>query len=277
MSPANTELQTLHRFVESHDKIVVLTGAGISAPSGIPTYRDENGVWLRADPIKHQEFLLEHNSRRRYWGRSLMGWPAVSKARPSSGHIALETLERRQRIQLLITQNVDRLHQRAGSRNVVDLHGRLDRVRCLHCSALYHRDHIQQQLASANSELFTSASSPRPDGDADVPDHWIENIRVPDCDACGGMLMPDVVFFGGTVPRARVEHCMQAVAEADAILAVGTSLQVFSGYRFCRRAAELGKTIALINPGKTRADPLADLKLRSECGPLLTQLVSIYA
>lgn len=270
------DTDALYRFFQSHEKIVVLTGAGTSASSGIPTYRDEHGTWLRSTPIIHQDFLQDSSTRQRYWARSILGWPAVRDAQPNTAHIALASLEQTGRVQLLITQNVDRLHQRAGSTNVVDLHGRLDRVVCLNCSHHFDRERIQTQLTIDNAHLVQASAGLQPDGDADAPADLIHQLQVPVCPGCTGMLMPDVVFFGDTVPPQRVLSCMSAVESADAILVVGSSLQVFSGFRFCRRAAELGKSVGLINPGKTRADELAGLKLRADCGPLLQQLADRY-
>jgi NAD-dependent SIR2 family protein deacetylase len=268
------EIAELGKFFADHRKVVVITGAGISASSGIPTYRDHRGVWRHSEPIKHQEFVTEHRQRQRYWARSLQGWPAVRDARPNAAHLALATLERQGRVSRLITQNVDRLHQRAGSISVVDLHGRLDQVRCLRCNASFAREHIQQRLLQSNPGVAEAAARPiaarlRPDGDADAADGLVQQFSVPGCEQCTGTLIPDVVFFGGAVPRQRVQSCMEAVERSDAVLAVGSSLQVYSGFRFCRHAVEQGKTLAIINPGTTRADPLASLKLRSACEPLL--------
>ena len=262
-------------FFGAHPRLVVLTGAGISEGSGIPTYRDSEGNWLRNDPITHQEFTGCEHKRRRYWGRSLVGWPGVRDARPNAAHQALARLERESRIELLITQNVDRLHQRAGSDNVIDLHGRLDRVMCLACKAFSHREIMQQRLERHNSHLRDLAADVRPDGDADLSMEQVTSVVVPACEACGGDLMPDVVFFGGSVPRERVAHCTEAIARADALLVIGSSLRVFSGYRFCRRAAEAGKPIAILNPGVTRADPLATLKLPHAAEELLSGLMTL--
>ena len=265
----------LANFVKAHPRLFILTGAGISAGSGIPTYRDQAGTWLGREPIQHQAFISDPIARRRYWARSLVGWPPVSQAQPNDAHTALAELESIGHVTQLVTQNVDRLHQRAGSQRVIDLHGRLDRVRCLSCDANYSRDRIQAFLEAENGSEAGIDASLRPDGDADI-DTPGEDFRVPSCERCGGVLMPDVVFFGGNVPRERVRRAMDALATSDALLAVGSSLKVFSGYRFCRRAAELGKPIALLNPGETRADPIASLHLRADCEPalgvLLTQL-----
>lgn len=267
------DIERLDEFLRACPRLVVLTGAGISLASGIPTYRDQQGQWQHSEPIKHQEFLQEPARRQRYWARSLRGWPGVRDAQPNIAHHALATLEQQGSVEALITQNVDRLHQRAGSRKVIDLHGRLDRVRCLECGAMHSREAIQKQMSGQKSQQCTQ-SSPRPDGDVELPEEYIAAMRVPSCSDCKGVIMPDVVFFGGTVPKPRVESCMDAVARADGLLVIGSSLQVFSGFRFCRRAAELGKPIAIINPGTTRADDIAQLKLKSDCGPLLEKVAS---
>ena len=258
-------------------RVVALTGAGVSAGSGIPTYRDDQGQWLRSSPIQHQQFVGEAVSRQRYWARSMVGWPYVQRARPNAAHRALARLEQAGWLELLVTQNVDRLHQQAGSRQVVDLHGRLDRVKCLACQAELEREHYQQELLGLNPHMHDPAghggTETRPDGDADLADRLLDGFTVPDCRACGGLLMPDVVFFGGTVPRERVAHISQAIEQADALLVVGSSLMVYSGYRFCKLAHELGKALIIINRGKTRADELASLKLEGDCAELLGQLL----
>jgi NAD-dependent SIR2 family protein deacetylase len=266
------ETRALSAFLNRHRRVVALTGAGISAGSGIPTYRDARGHWRGREPVKHHEFVSDPARRRRYWARSMAGWPAVRDARPNPAHIAMARLEHRDRLQLVITQNVDRLHQRAGSTKVVDLHGRLDRVRCLSCNALSPRDVLQHRLERLNRAHPEHRAVQLPDGDAETGDALERELQVPDCDHCGGFVMPDVVFFGGSVPAARVEQCKAAVHSADALLAVGTSLQVYSGFRFCRLAAELGKPIALVNQGITRADDLAELKLNSDCATLLSRV-----
>jgi NAD-dependent SIR2 family protein deacetylase len=175
---------------------------------------------------------------------------------------------------MVITQNVDRLHQRAGSSRVIDLHGRLDQVICLDCGKTQDREEVQRQLLSLNPQVeITAASATRPDGDTYVPDDWVAALRPPVCRRCQGVIMPDVVFFGGTVPRQRVDTCMQAVDDADLLLALGSSLQVFSGFRFCRRAAESGKPLAIVNPGTTRADDLASIHIQADCGQVLEGLL----
>lgn len=278
MNSLHVEIPLLRRLIDDHPKLVILSGAGISASSGIPTYRDRSGVWRHSKPITHQEFTSDANQRRRYWARSLHGWPAVRDARPNAAHLALSRLERLGHIDLLITQNVDRLHQRAGSTAVVDLHGRVDQVRCLACSAIFSREHIQLRLLRDNPEdaqrVHTPQRQARPDGDAEIPDSALGNFSSPTCDTCDGDLIPDVVFFGGTVPKTRVQQCADAIEKADALLAVGSSLQVFSGFRFCRQAARLGKPLIIINPGATRADSLASAKFLTESELLLAALAA---
>lgn len=265
----------LLRALEAHPRLLVLTGAGISAESGIPTYRNDRGEWQRSNPILHQEFVRDEACRRRYWARSMNGWPFVREARPNGCHRHLATLEERGRVSLLVTQNVDRLHQRAGSRSVVDLHGRLDRVRCLDCRQPLEREALQQRLKALNPDYADHRAAIRPDGDAEVDERWLAHFQTPPCAHCGGVLMPDVVFFGGTVPKARVEQVQTALAESDAMLVVGSSLQVFSGFRFCRQAVEAGKPLFIINRGDTRADPLATVKVSAPAAGVLASLLGV--
>lgn len=254
--------------------LLVLTGAGVSAGSGIPTYRDRQGVWRRSDPITHQEFTGDPRQRRRYWGRSTLGWPAVSGAYPSRAHRALRELERAGVVSHIVTQNVDRLHQRAGSEKAVDLHGRLDRVRCLSCGTMSSRAALQARLLEVNPWLQRPVSALRPDGDADLRDEEIDRVTVPACDACDGMLMPDVVFFGGSIPRDRIRFCEEALRDSGGLLVLGSSLQVYSGYRFCRWAKRNQQPLFIINPGTTRADELADSRLSDEADPALEALLA---
>ena len=247
---------------------VALTGAGISAASGIPTYRDHLGRWLGSTPIQHQDFVTQLSSRRRYWSRSVIGWPRVRDAQPNTVHFNVTDLQRLGLIRSVITQNVDRLHQRAGCENAIDLHGRLDQVVCLDCDATVTRESIQQWLERHNPTLDIAGAIPQPDGDADLPDALIADFAIPDCTACGGTLMPNVVFFGGNVPRARIDACFEAINSCDGLLVLGSSLNVYSGYRFCRHAASMGKKIVILNEGITRADDLCDEKYTD--APFLT-------
>jgi len=270
---SDIETGQLAAFIDEHPKLTVLTGAGVSADSGIPTYRDAGGQWLPAKPIQHMEFVSDAHKRQRYWSRSLLGWPAIRDARPNAIHLALSQLEDMGRIELLVTQNVDRLHQRAGSAKVVDLHGRLDRVICTQCNASIARQQVQRELETLNPDVNHTSSYLRPDGDADIDDALVAQIKVPPCTQCAGVLMPDVVFFGGTVPKARVQLCMSALDQSDALVIIGSSLTVYSGYRFCRQARQLHKPLILLNPGKTRADDMAVHKFTSNTANLLQQSI----
>jgi NAD-dependent SIR2 family protein deacetylase len=265
-------LDALHAFVERHPRLFVLTGAGISVDSGIPGYRDENGAWKRSPPITAQEFLGSERARRRYWARSMIGWPTVGLAQPNGAHRALARLEAAQRVGALVTQNVDGLHQRAGSRNVIELHGSIGHVHCLDCGAQYTRASIQPLLEARNPALAGMLAEPAADGDAHFDFDGANVFDVPVCAACGGMLKPSVVFFGENVPRERVAAASDALDAADAVLVVGSSLMVYSGYRFCVWAEKLGKPIAAINLGKTRADPLLALKVEAPCAATLDAL-----
>lgn len=274
MNTALPHSDSLAVFFRRHPRLVILTGAGVSAASGIPTYRDSQGRWLYRKPIQHRDFLNDEMTRKRYWSRSLIGWPHVRDASPNSVHQSLAQLESEGRVELLITQNVDRLHQRAGSQEVVDLHGRLDRVRCLDCGIVEDRESVQEWLLAHNDSGQQSNPLVRPDGDSDAPDDQLHHFRIPHCRACAGVFMPDVVFFGGTVPTARVNACRAAIDRADALLVIGSSLQVYSGYRFCRQADDSNKPLAIINPGVTRADPIADLIVKGDAGEELARITA---
>jgi NAD-dependent SIR2 family protein deacetylase len=258
-----------------HRRWFVLTGAGCSTQSGIPAYRDETGAWRHKAPIQLRDFLHSEAVRQRYWARSFVGFERVHRAQPNGAHRALARFEQLGRVRLLVTQNVDGLHQKAGSVGVVDLHGQLAEVECLGCRARLPRASLQQRLIEQNPWLASTRSEgPTPDGDAELDAAACEGSSVPSCERCGGILKPAVVFFGENVPRARIEEAYSALAESDAVLVVGSSLMVFSGYRFARRAAELGKPVVIINNGLTRADTIAAVKLQGECGALLGAAVS---
>ena len=254
-------------------RLFILTGAGCSTDSGIPDYRDAEGGWKRAQPVQYRAFMEEPATRKRYWARSLVGWSRFRRAQPNNAHRALAVLERQGGVGLLVTQNVDRLHQAAGSSNVVDLHGRLDLVRCMGCERRLPREELQQELLARNPEVADLDARVAPDGDADLDGLDFSAFQVPDCPSCGGVLKPDVVFYGESVPRDRVELAMQAVREADAMLVVGSSLMVYSGYRFAREAAAVGKPIATVNLGRTRADDLVSLKVAEPCSTALAFLL----
>jgi NAD-dependent SIR2 family protein deacetylase len=263
----------LGQFIERHPRLFVLTGAGCSTASGIPDYRDANGDWKRARPVMLQQFLSHESTRKRYWARSLAGWQRMSGARPNEAHRALAILERHGRIEQLVTQNVDGLHQAAGSRNVIDLHGRVDVVRCLGCEHRMSREHVQAELVLRNRWFAGLDALAAPDGDADLDGIDFDAFEVPPCELCGGLLKPDVVFFGENVPKERVGRAMDALRRSDALLIVGSSLMVLSGYRFAQAMAETGKPIAAVNLGRTRADDLLVFKVTERCADALSFLV----
>jgi len=224
----------LKTFIESHKRLFVLTGAGCSVNSGIPDYRDANGDWKRTQPVHFQEFVADETTRRRYWARSMIGWRRFGQAAPNDAHHALARLETRGRCQILLTQNVDRLHQAAGSRAVIDLHGRLDRVRCLECLAITRRVEFQEELVRLNEAWARLDAADLPDGDADLDGRDFSGFAVPPCASCGGVLKPDVVFFGENVGRDQKAAATAAMEQADALLIVGSSLMVYSGFRFAQ-------------------------------------------
>lgn len=260
-------------FIARHPKLFVLTGAGCSTESGIPDYRDADGEWKRGRPVMLQDFLGSERARKRYWARSLVGWRRMRDARPNDAHRSLVTLELEGRVTQLVTQNVDGLHQSAGSRNVIDLHGRIDVVRCLGCDGRLPREELQQELTRRNPNFTDLEAVVAPDGDADLEDLDLTDFDVPACGLCGGLLKPDVVFFGESVPRERVQRAMAALEAADAMLVVGSSLMVYSGYRFAERMAQAGKPIAAVNVGRTRADDLLELKVTEACTGALAFLL----
>ncbi|WP_322011486.1 NAD-dependent protein deacetylase [Paraburkholderia sp. J12] len=266
-------LDALQAFVERHPRLFVLTGAGISTDSGIPGYRDENGAWKRSPPITLQEFLGSQAWRRRYWARSMLGWPTVGLAQPNGAHRALARLETAGYVRALVTQNVDGLHQRAGSHGVIELHGSIGHVHCLDCGAQYTRASLQPLLEENNPDIAGAIAEPAADGDAHLDFDGSLPFAVPVCTACGGMLKPSVVFFGENVPRERVAEASAALDAADAVLVVGSSLMVYSGYRFCAWAQQRGKPVAAVNLGRTRADPLLALKVEAPCAATLEALV----
>jgi len=266
----------LARFIAEHPRLTVLSGAGCSTASGIPEYRDDAGAWKHPRPVQYADFVGSETVRRRYWARSFAGWQRVAGASPNSAHRALARLEQAGILDTLVTQNVDNLHRRAGSRAVIDLHGVLDRVRCLGCGEITPRAELQQRLAELNPERAAGAASFGPDGDAEVQGALADFI-VPSCEACGGVLKPDVVFFGESVPRDRVECATDSLRRARALLVVGSSLMVFSGYRFARQAHAARQPIAILNRGRTRADELAALRLAGDCGSVLAEAAGLLA
>jgi NAD-dependent SIR2 family protein deacetylase len=260
-------------FLSRHERLFVLTGAGCSTPSGIPDYRDRDGNWKRSPPVTYQAFMADAATRRRYWARSLIGWQRFGKAGPSAAHHALARLEAAGSVEILLTQNVDRLHQAAGSERVIDLHGRLDLVRCMACGRRTPRRDLQERLIRLNPGWADLAAGVAPDGDADLDGVDFSGFTVPFCPDCDGLLKPDVVFFGENVPRQRVDTALEHLAKADAMLVLGSSLMVYSGFRFVDAAARAGKPIAAINLGRTRGDDLFAFKLEQACDQALSFLL----
>jgi NAD+-dependent protein deacetylase sirtuin 4 len=249
-------------------RFVALTGAGCSTESGIPDYRGQGKTGPR-NPILHDAYLRRADVRQRYWARATLGWGRFSGARPNGAHRALAALEDAGRLAGIITQNVDGLHQAAGSHRVVELHGALAQVVCLGCGAPEPRARVQARLVDENPDWLGRAVTPTPDGDAELAEDAVAGFRVVACLRCGGVLKPNVVFFGGAVGEPTMEAAWSLLAQAEVLLVLGSSLAVFSGYRFARRAHELGLPVAILNDGPTRADELAELRVAGRVGEVL--------
>jgi NAD-dependent SIR2 family protein deacetylase len=270
-------------------RVVALTGAGCSTESGIPDYRGPVSSQRPRTPIQYRQFIDDPAARRRYWARSMVGWPRLAAARPNAGHRALASLERAGAVAGLITQNVDGLHRAAGSDRVVELHGALAEVRCLDCGAAEPRGAIQERLRALNPDwpalpdgslapaAATGGAASAPDGDAELDAAAVAGFQIAPCASCGGTLKPAVVFFGESVPRAVTDAAWSLFDEAEVLLVAGSSLAVFSGYRFVRRAAERGIPVAIMNQGPTRGDELAALRLDDRLGDALPQLAAALA
>ncbi|TGN40707.1 NAD-dependent protein deacetylase [Marinobacter confluentis] len=254
--------QLLADFIRRHPRLLILTGAGVSTDSGIPDYRDGEGSWKRRQPVQHGDFMASQQVRQRYWGRSLIGWPIIRNATPNPAHQRIAELEKRGHSNLLVTQNVDRLHQKAGSHLAMDLHGRADEVICMTCGNRSSRDLVHERCAELNPGFDNYSATAAPDGDADLEIDF-SRFNIADCTHCGGILKPDVVFFGDYVPKQRVHSALDALKASDGLLVIGSSLMVYSGFRFCRYAQEWSRPMATLNLGRTRADSLVDLKLNA--------------
>lgn len=264
-----TATQSLSSVLQSTDHWLMLTGAGCSTQAGLGDYRDQKGEWKRPQPITGQLFREDEHARKRYWARSAVGWPHFAKAEPTRAHHAIAKFQQTGKAPCLITQNVDQLHQQANHENVIDLHGILGQVICLNCGSLSTRNDMQNRLVAMNPWLADLDASFAPDGDADLEHTLIDTVKVPACESCNGMLKPDVVFFGENVPKERIQRAFDALEKAEGLLVVGSSLMVYSGFRFCRKAVEHQKPIVLVNQGITRADDLASFKFEGECGELM--------
>jgi NAD-dependent SIR2 family protein deacetylase len=266
----------LERLRELLDQggVVVLSGAGLSTESGIPDYRGPSGAAQRRHvPMTYQLFVGDPLARHRYWARSYLGWRQIANARPNRGHHAVAQLQERGQIGAVITQNVDGLHQAAGARDVIELHGGLDRVRCLDCGAHESRAALDLRLGAVNPGFSAHIDEINPDGDVELADAELARFTMVGCVGCGGPIKPDVVFFGENVPKDRVARCFELVEAADSLLVLGSSLTVMSGLRFVRRAAQRGVRVMIVNQGETRGDPLAELKIEAPLGELLGGLV----
>lgn len=255
-------------------RVAVLTGAGLSTDSGIPDYRGPLTRAKARNPIQHRAFVTDPATRARYWARSALGWPRFRGFEPNPAHHAFTTLERAGRLTGVLTQNVDRLHRKAGSRDVIELHGALHEARCLGCGALEDRDALQGRLLALNPGADQRAHSLAPDGDADLDPATVAGFVVPACEACGGVLKPDVVFFGDNVPKPRVDEAFARLDAADALLVAGSSLMVFSGYRFVLRAAARGIPVAIVNLGESRGDEHAAVRVDAPAGEVLPRLAA---
>lgn len=269
LPPATMDLEPVAEAL-SAGGVLVLSGAGISTESGIPDYRGEGGSLSRHTPMTYQDFTGGAQARRRYWARSHLGWRTFGRARPNAGHRAVAAFGRHGRLSGVITQNVDSLHRTAGSEDVVELHGSLDRVVCLSCGAFSPRRELARRLEEANAGFSPVAAGINPDGDADLTDEQVGDFHVVPCTVCGGILKPDVVFFGESVPPQRVEHCRALVREASSLLVLGSSLTVMSGLRFVRQAAEAGKPVLIVNQDPTRGDRHAVTRVALPLGAALT-------
>lgn len=257
---------------------LVLSGAGISTDSGIPDYRGPSGAALRKHaPMTFQAFTRDPVARHRYWARSHVGWPTMRDAQPNPSHHAVAALEAAGSVRAVITQNVDGLHTAAGSGQVIDLHGRLDRVICLECRALTSREEVADQLDDANPGWRSRPGLMNPDGDVEVSDDDVARFVMVDCRECGGALKPDVVYFGENVPRQRVDDAYRLVDEAEALVVLGSSLHVYSGRRFVVRASERGIPVAIVNQGPTKADALADIRLDAPLAEVLVAVTNMSA
>jgi len=273
--PVPRQVDRLAGIIQRHGPALVLTGAGCSTASGIPDYRDRDGEWRHDPPVMFDDFVNNESTRRRYWARSMNGWPRILAARPNPAHHALTRLKDAGFLHTLVTQNVDNLHRRAGCRNLIELHGNLKSVLCLQCGERLDRSVLQQRLLQDNASFLGGIAASAPDGDAVLAVQDLSRFTVPACRRCGGMLKPDVVFFGESIPRPRVEASLRALASSGCLLVIGTSLMVYSGFRYVREARRRDIPVVAVNRGRTRADGEFRLKIEADCGYVLTALSGI--
>ncbi|KAG9457147.1 hypothetical protein H6P81_001655 [Aristolochia fimbriata] len=289
--PSSDNVNNLYQFINHSYKLMVLTGAGVSTEAGIPDYRSPNGAYSTGfKPITHQEFVRSIRARRRYWARSYAGWRRFTAAQPGPTHVALASLEKVGRINFMVTQNVDRLHHRAGS-NPLELHGTVYSVICLQCGFSMCRDSFQDQVKALNPKWASAIESlesghpgsdksfgmqQRPDGDVEIDEKfWEEDFLIPACQQCDGLLKPDVVFFGDNVPKDRANQAMEAAKGCDSLLVLGSALMTMSAFRLVRAAHEEGAKIAIVNVGTTRADEFVPLKIMARCGEIMPRVLDM--
>ena len=270
---AQGDLQSLVRFFNEHHPLCVITGAGCSTNSGIFDYRDEEGNWKRPQPVLLDEFLKSLDARKRYWARSMLGWPRFSKARPNNAHMAIKRLADHGFVSSVITQNVDDLHEACGQQYVIPLHGSLRTVTCVSCYAHFYRDDIQKRLEESNPLFVSAAVMPDAGGEGYYSTRVDATFEVPQCNVCGGVLKPDVVFFGGNIDSNVKRVANEAIRKAQGVLVVGSSLMVYSSFRLVKLAHEYGIPVATLGFGVTRADSLASLTIRAEIGSTLEELI----
>ncbi|XP_046556816.1 NAD-dependent protein lipoamidase sirtuin-4, mitochondrial-like [Haliotis rubra] len=269
------EIDSLQQFIDRSERLLVLTGAGISTESGIPDYRSE-GVGLYATssnrPVQYIDFLKDAKIRQRYWARNFVGWPRFSCFLPNESHLTLSSWERKRKVSWLVTQNVDALHYKAGSMQLTELHGSAHRVECLSCQKVFPRHEMQEMIIDRNPKWHAESFEMAPDGDVSLSAEQVQGFQVPACDSCGGVLKPEIIFFGDNVARNIVDFVFRKVSESDAVLVIGSSLEVYSGYRFVNKAHSLRKPVAIVNIGRTRADNLAQLKISAKSGDILPKI-----
>ncbi|XP_060074631.1 NAD-dependent protein lipoamidase sirtuin-4, mitochondrial-like [Ylistrum balloti] len=272
---SDLDIDDLRNFLLKNDRILVLTGAGLSTESGIPDYRSEGvGLYARSDnrPVQYNDFVKSETIRQRYWARNYVGWPVFSSFLPNICHKILRQWEIVGKVNWLVTQNVDALHMKAGSVNLTELHGSAHRVMCLNCDAKMTRTQLQELIEKYNPLWQAKSVEMAPDGDVQLTTRQVEGFKVPQCPACGGALKPEIIFFGDNVPKPIVNFVFKKVEEADAVLVLGSSLEVYSGFRFVNAASTQKKPIAIVNIGPTRADKLASLKISAKCSDVLQQI-----
>ncbi|KAK4878188.1 hypothetical protein RN001_010694 [Aquatica leii] len=274
--PTETDIALFKQFIAQSRKLFVLTGAGISTESGIPDYRSENvGLYARTNhkPILHNQFVTSDVIRKRYWARNYIGWERFSQSQPNFTHYWLKDLEiLHSKVNVTVTQNVDNLHFKAGSKNVIELHGTAFKVLCLTCGNRYNRYDIQNVIKELNPNMTETSTMIRPDGDVEIAEEAIRCFQTPVCGNCGGVLKPDIVFFGDNVPQSRVVEVQNYVTDSDGVLVLGSSLFVYSGFRIIMQAMNEVKKIVIVNIGQTRGDKYADIKIAAKCGDVLKHL-----